>query len=189
MPLQEESITGTVQSTFSSITLWSGRMKYGLLPAGQKKTAPLLHAPTDKTAGISSRMYRVKFVCRAPTVTSATSSARVEPLAVARQMGVSLTRRLVACVFSIPSLMISCSLPVSTSQTHSFGAGVATVGKWVLLTLLLGSMHGLQKKAGDTAFVVCTENGMRVADACQRAWLPGAGGQRPGHHGWPKDQF
>ena len=124
-------------------------MEYGLLSAGQTKLHPCsMHlTPTDKTAGVSSRMYGVKSVCRASTVASVTSSARVEPLAVARQMGVSLTRRLVACaVCSIPSLMRSCSLPVSTSQTHlSFGADVATVGKWVLLTLLLGPMHDLHK--------------------------------------------
>jgi len=66
-----------------------------------------------------------------PTFTSATSSDRVEPVAIARQIGVSLVRRFVAlAVFSMLSLMRSCSLPVSTNQTHpSFDAGVATVGK------------------------------------------------------------
>ena len=103
--------------------------------------------PTDNTGGVSSRMYGVKSWCKASTVTSATSSARVEPLAVARQMGVSLRRRFLAFAdFSMPSLMRSCSLPVSTNQTHlSFEAGVATDGKWVLLTLLLGPMQDLHK--------------------------------------------
>jgi hypothetical protein len=56
----------------------------------------------------------------------------MEPFEVARQIGVSLVRRFVAfAVLSMPSLMRrSCSLPVSTNQTHpSFDAGVATVGK------------------------------------------------------------
>ena len=68
---------------------------------------------------------------QASTFTSATSSARVEPFAVARQIGVSLVRRFEACAgLSKPSLMRSCSPPVSTNQTHlSFDAGVATVGK------------------------------------------------------------
>ena len=103
--------------------------------AGQTKLYPCsMHPnPTDKTA-VSSRMYGENGWCRASTFTSATSSARVEPFAVAKLIGVLLTRRFVAfAVFSIPSLIRSCSLPVSTNHTHpSFEAGVATVGKWVL---------------------------------------------------------
>ena len=71
-----------------------------------------------ESSGVNlTRMYGVNGLCRASTFTSATSSARAEPFAVARLMGVSLVRRLVAfAVFSMLSLMRSCSLPVSTIQ-------------------------------------------------------------------------
>ena len=136
------SMTGTRQSTFSSMTPMSGRMKYGLPSAGQTKLCPCsMHRnPTDNTAGASSRMCGENGWCRSSTFTSATSSARVEPFAVAKLIGVLLTRWFVAfAVFSIPSLIRSCSLPVSTNHTHpSLEAGVATVGKWVSLTLFFG---------------------------------------------------
>ena len=89
-------------------------------------------------------------MCRAWTATSATSSVLVEPLAVARQIGVSLTRRLVACaVFSIASLMRSCSLRVSTSHCNSWQMSVTDFA--------LGTNARPTQIAGDTAFVVCTE--------------------------------
>ena len=100
-----------------------------------------------ESSGVNlTRMYGVNGLCRASTFTSATSSARAEPFAVARLMGVSLVRRLVAfAVFSMLSLMRSCSLPVSTIQRNpSFDAGVATVGKWVLLVLFFGPINDLQ---------------------------------------------
>ena len=107
---------------------------------------PCIRTPADKTAGVSSRMYGENGWCRASTFTSATSSARVEPFAVAKLIGVLLTRRFVAfAVFSIPSLRRSCSLPVSTNHTHPyFEAGVATVGKCVLLTLFFRPIKALQ---------------------------------------------
>ena len=73
-----------------------------------------------ESSGVNlTRMYGVNGLCRASTFTSATSSARAEPFAVARLMGVSLVRRLVAfAVFSMLSLMRSCSLPVSTTQRN-----------------------------------------------------------------------
>ena len=186
--LHDESINGTLPPTFGSMTPRSGRMKYSFPSAGHTKLYPcsIHRTPTDSTAGVSSRMYGVNGLCRASTFTSAAASARMEPFAVARQIGVSLVRRFVAfAVLSMPSLMRrSCSLPVSTNQTHpSFDAGVATVGKWVLLTFLgrINVSYHLPHH--------CIWSGTWAADRNWKAWWPPAvGGQWPSRDGQPTCQ-